>query len=82
MTKVIPEGKRRYRLAYGKSCLEGLGKKGHQSRILEAREMVWQVEEDETSGSRVRSTSFHWLLQVLARESHLPGHPLAKGDQA
>ena len=82
MTKVIPEGKRLYRLADGKSCLEGLGRKGHRSRILEAREMAWQAEEDETSGLRVHSTSFHWLLQVLARESHLPGPPLAKGDQA
>lgn len=82
MTKVILKGKRRYRLADGKSCLERLGKKGHQSRILEAQEMACQAEADETSGLRIRSTSFHWLLQVLARESHLSEPPLAKGDQA
>ena len=62
MTKVIPEGKWPYRLAEGKSCLAGLGKRGHQSRILEAQEMGRQAEGDEMSGSRVDSTSLHWLL--------------------
>ena len=62
MTKLIPEGKRRYRLVDDKSCLVGLGKKGHQSRNLEAQEMGRQAEADETSGLRVHSTSFHWLL--------------------
>ena len=82
MTKVIPEGKWRYRLADGKSCLEGLGKKGHQSRILEAQERGWQAEADETSGLREHSTSFHWLLQVLVGGFHPPEPPLAKGNQA
>ena len=82
MTKVIPEGQWRYRLADGKSCWEGLGKKGHQSRTLEAQEMGRQAEADETSGLSVHLTSFHWLLQVLVGEFHLPEPRLAKGDQA